>query len=536
MEADLIFRNGQVVTVDEHWTVCEALAVRHNKIVCCGSNAEIDAFQGPSTTVVDLAGRSLLPGFIDAHAHLVLYGTNQLGVNCKDVHSIEEMMAKLRLAAKMTPPGEWIRGWGYNQNALSEGRHPTRWDLDQVSKDHPIMIVRTCSHISAVNSKALELAGIDTEMTDPSGGKIVRENGVPNGVLLEAAHMHMFKLAQYTEQEIMEGLHLASKHYLQKGITSVHDAGGYDNAHFRFLAKAVQTGKVKQRVYAMIGALHDSPAVLAKAMEAGMLTGVGNEYFRIGPAKVFIDGSSSGPTAATRQPYTSNANDSGILYLTQEELNDILGEAHALGWQLTAHAIGDQAVEMMLNCIENALQKYPREDHRHRIEHSAMTPPDLAERAQALKVVPVPNPAFIREFGDGYVRDYGERVHSMFPMRSLLNAGLTPAIGSDSPITTFDPLIGIQTAVTRFSQTGQEIGAEQNISVQEAIKAYTWNGAYASFEENIKGSLEVGKLADLVVLDGPILDTDIHRIQALNVDMTILNGRVVYDSHAEAVT
>lgn len=528
MEADLIFRGGQVITVDEQFTVCEGLAVSQNKIIATGSNKEVDRLTGSKTSVIDLKGRSLLPGFIDAHAHLELYGTNHLGVNCKDVDSIEEMKETLRQAAQETPKGEWIRGWGYNQNALDDGRHPTRWDLDEVSTRHPIIIVRTCGHISAVNSKALELSSIDANTPDPPGGKYVRENGVPNGVLLEAAHMQMFLLAQYPDEDIMEGLRLASQDYIRHGITSVHDAGGYGNDHFRHLMKAVQTGKLKVRVNAMIGSLYDSPGVLDRAMEAGMLSGLGDEWFRIGPAKVFIDGSSSGPTAKTREPYTSHPDDSGILYLSQEELNDILGKAHKRGWQLTAHAIGDKAVDMMIDCIEHALREHPRENHRHRIEHAGITPPDLLRRMKALNIVPVPNPAFIKEFGDGYLQDYGERVDWMFPARSYLDAGIMTAMGSDSPITTYNPLAGIQAAVTRLSKTGRKVGTGQSISLEEAIRLYTINGAYASFEETIKGSLEVGKLADLVVLNGPILDTPAEQIQHMSVDMTMINGDILY--------
>ncbi len=458
MDADLILKNGEVITVDENFSICEALAVKDNKIIAVGTNRDILTLQGNHTQVIDLKGKSLIPGFIDSHAHLELYGTNKLGENCKDVDSIEDIQHRLRETAENTLEGEWIRGWGYNQNTLSEGRHPNRWDLDKVSTDHPIIIVRTCGHISCVNSKALELAGIDEKTPNPAGGKYVRDDNLPTGVLLESAHMNMFMNAMYSEEEILNGLELASADYASKGITSVHDAGGYNNDHFRYLQKAVHDGKIKQRVYALIGSLHDSPGVLNKALDAGMVTGLGDEWFKIGPAKVFIDGSSSGPTARTRAPYTSNPNDNGILYLNEVELNKLLGKAHDLGWQLTAHAIGDQAVEMMVNCIEQALDKKGRSNHRHRIEHAGMTPPDLAKKMNALNIVPIPNPAFIREFGDGYINDYGERVETMFPIRQLIDEGLTAAIGSDSPITTFNPLIGIQAAVTRESKAGTAVG------------------------------------------------------------------------------
>jgi predicted amidohydrolase YtcJ len=534
MIADLLFYNGQVITMDNHVGMCEALAVKDSKIVSVGSNVEVEKLKGKETRVINLEGKTLMPGFIDAHAHLELYGTNALGVNGKAVNSIEELKEKLGAKAKNTPSGQWVRGWGYNQNYLAEGRHPTRWDLDQISTEHPIILVRTCGHISVVNSKALEMAGINANTNDPSGGKYVRdEKGVPTGVLLEQAHMNMFLTAQYTDDEIMEGLKIASSDYLSKGITSVHDAGGYDTKHFSFLFDAVEKGIIKQRIYVMYGGLHDAPSIVNKGVEAGIKTGVGNNYFRIGPAKVFIDGSSSGPTAKTRQPYTSNNNDSGILYLNQEDLTKTLGDAHNHGWQITAHAIGDEAVEMMINCIEQVLHENPREDHRHRIEHACMTPPDLLKRMKDLNILPIPNPAFIYEFGDGYVKDYGERVETMFPIQSFINEGIPAAIGSDSPITAYDPLIGVYAAVNRMSKSSRLVGPSQKATLLEVLKMYTLNGAIASFEDNIKGSLVPGKLADMVVLDQPILDTPINQINNIGVEMTVLDGAIVFQSKKE---
>lgn len=536
MSADLVFQNGQVLTMNERQTICEALAVRGNKIVAVGSRRDIEQWIGKQTEVIDLRRRSLLPGFIDAHAHPELYGTNALGVNCKTVGSITEMKQRLKERAKETKPGNWIRGWGYNQNFLDEKRHPTRYDLDEVSREHPIIVVRTCGHISAVNSRALELAGIENNTPDPDGGKFVRDrDGKPNGVLLEAAHMNMFLTAQHSKEDIMKGLAIASSDYLAKGITSVHDAGGYDSVHFRHLFDAVKTGVFKQRVYFLYGALHDAPAIVQKGLETGMKTGIGDESFRIGPAKVFIDGSSSGPTAKTRQPYTSNPGDSGILYLNQQTLTKVLGQAHECGWQVTAHAIGDQAVEMMLNCIEEALEKAPRDDHRHRIEHAAMTPPDLLKKMKNLNVVPVANPAFIYEFGDGYVQDYGERVETMFPLQFFVKEGIPVALGSDSPITTFDPLVGIYAAVNRKSKTGNGIGTSQKVELLEVLKMYTVHGAYASFEEKIKGSLEPGKLADLAVLNRSILDVPKEALKDVEVDLTVLDGKIVYNREREEV-
>jgi predicted amidohydrolase YtcJ len=536
MSAAMLFINGEVVTVDSEFSVREAVAIEENKIIAVGTNEEILAQGSEGSTIINLEGRSILPGFIDAHAHLELYGTNKLGVNGKEAGSIKELLVKLKEKVKTTPAGEWIRGWGYNQNHYEEGRHLTRWDLDQVSADHPIIVVRTCGHISCVNSKALELAGIDPQAEDPNGGKYVRENGELTGLLMESAHMNMFLFANYSKEEVQQGLALASEDYLEKGITSVHDAGGYGPDHIRFLQEAVSARRIKQRIYALYGSLHDSPGMVAKGLESGIRTGLGDDWMKIGPAKVFIDGSSSGPTAKTREPYTNNPDDSGILYLNQQQLNESLGKAHKAGWQITAHAIGDEAVEMMIEAIRTSLEVEPRQDHRHRIEHSGITPPDLLQRMKDLEVIPIPNPAFIYEFGDGYIRDYGGRVNSIFPLRSFSEYGVPFAIGSDSPITSVDPIHGIYTAVTRRSNSGNIIGAGQRITVQEAIKAYTWNGAYASFEEHVKGSIEPGKLADLVILNGSILTCELDRLRELKVECTILDGKIEYAAKKEGVT
>mgnify|MGYP001177952599 CR=1 FL=1 len=531
MDADFAFINGQVITVDKKNRIVEAVVVKGNRIVAVGSNDTIQKWIGKETKIIDLKGKSLLPGFIDAHLHITLYGTNKLGVSCKDpqIRSIKDLLQALRLKARMTPKGQWVRAWGFNETKVADRRYPTRWELDEVSTEHPILVMRTCGHISVANSKALEMAHIDENTPDPEGGKIERDgNGVPTGRLVETAHMRIFETAKYNVEELRKGLSLASDDFIKSGITSIHDAGGYGPDNFRILQQAVRSGEVKVRIYAMVCSLHNSHEFVEKMIQAGVVTGLGDDKFKIGPAKVFTDGSSSGPTVATREPYTSDPNNYGILYYSQEELNEILGTAHAKGFQITAHAQGDRAVEMVLNCIEQALEKHPRRNHRHRIEHAGITPPDLLKRMKTLGVVPIPNPPFFYEFGDGYIKNYGERVHHMFPVRDFIDHGIIAAGGSDTPVTAHPPLHGIHVAVNRKSQTGQEVGANQRISVLEAIRLYTWNGAYASFEEDIKGSIEPGKLADLVVLNGRILDVPKEQIRELEVEITMIDGNIVY--------
>jgi predicted amidohydrolase YtcJ len=475
----------------------------------------------------------LLPGFIDSHMHISAHGTNKLGVSCKEEHikSIKDVLNDLRIKAEHTPKGQWVRAWGFNDTKVAEQRYPTRWELDEVTTEHPILVMRACGHISIVNSLALEMAKIDRNTPDPDGGKIVRdENGAPTGVLIETANVKLEEVVQFSEVELRKGLSLASNDLISSGITSIHDAGGDGANNFRIMQQAVRSGDVKVRIYAMVCSFNNAHEFVKKMVEAGIVTGLGDEKFRVGPAKVFTDGSSSGPTISTREPYTSDPNNYGILYYSQEELNDILGEAHEKGFQITAHAQGDRAIEMLLDCIETALEKYPRPDHRHRIEHAGITMPDLLQRIKKLGVVPVPNPPFFYEFGDGYIKNYGERVNHMYPVRDFIDAGIIAAGSSDCPVTHYNPLLGIHVAVNRKSQSDQEVGVNQRISVPEAIKLYTWNGAYASFEEGLKGSIEVGKLADLVVLNDRILDVSEDKIKDLYVQMTMIDGEIVYQN------
>ena len=536
--ADTVFLNGQVVTVDTENRIMEAVAVKGNQILAVGTTEEIKRLIHADTKIVDLQGKSLLPGFIDSHLHITIYGTNKLGVDCKarGIQSVSELLDILREQALKTPPGEWVRACGFDENLMLEKRYPTLAELDEISTNHPIFVMRTCAHHSVVNSCAMGIAQYDRDTPDPQGGRIDRdESGALTGLLVETAHMKMFELAAFNDAEYKKGLRMASKDFVAAGITSVHDAGGYGPKNYRAMQKAVQEGDVKVRIYAMVCALNQSEDFVRKMIDAGLVTGTGDNRFRIGPAKVFTDGASIAPTMAMREPFTSKPEDYGILYYKQDELNTILGEAHAKGFQITAHAQGDRAIEMLLNCFEAALEAHPRENHRHRIEHAGVSAPDLLRRMAGLGVVPIPNPAFIYDYGDSYLKNIGERVGHMFPARDQFDLKIIAAGASDSPVTDFNPLIGIHAAVNRQSKSGQVVGDNQRVSVMEAIRMFTWNGAYASFEEGIKGSIEPGKLADLVVLDGNILETPVERIKERKVAMTMIDGELVYQIQDEEV-
>lgn len=532
MKADIVFFNGPVLTVDSNDSVLSGVAVKGNRIIFTGSSDEALKYADENTRRIDLKGRCLIPGFIDSHLHTGVLGANALAIDCRSpgVSSIEDIKNLVRAAAKVTPKGQWIRGWGYDHSKLAEQRHPNRWDLDEVAPDHPVILTRCCAHISTHNSKSLELACLKDNSPDPEGGVMDRENGVINGVMRENAHMSILKTSQLTREEVIEAMEAASGMLIAEGITTVHDSGGYGSLQMGAIQDAVKQNKLKVRLYAMIFSFVENVKFVEDYLKAGIHTGFGDDRLKLGPIKLMIDGSSSGPTAATLEPYACNPKDSGILSMTQEQVDDIIFRAHAAGWQVTAHAVGDKAVTMITNAIEKALRVLPRENHRHRIEHCAMINDELLARIKKLGIIPIPQPIFLYEFGDGYMRNYGkDRAYRMFTCKSFLDRGIMTAGSSDCPITFSNPILNMHLAVNRETQTGQIINPEERISVQQALRMFTYNGAYASFDEDKKGSIETGKLADLAVLSQSLLDVSPDRIKEVTVDMTLIDGRIVYE-------
>jgi predicted amidohydrolase YtcJ len=526
--ADFVFYGGPVY--DPLSGIKEAVATKGTRILASGPKAEIMALSGPRTRLYDLEGSLLMPGFIDAHLHITGHGTGLSQVNCKypAVRSIGDVQEAFRERARSTPPGAWVVGRGYDHLKLAEKRHPTRHDLDEVSTQHPIVLTRTCGHICAVNSVAMALAGITAGTPDPTGGKIDRdESGVPNGVLREAAQRLLRELSAPTHEELVQGTVVASKHLISLGITSVHDASG-STPLMRAIVEAVQSGRAKTRIYTMLGS--SDPEFQGAYLRSGLRTGFGDDHLRLGPMKLMTDGSSSGPTAATRRPYAIDPSNSGILYFTQDEITEKHTAAHRAGFQVTAHAVGDRAVEMNINGIESAVRAFPRPDPRHRIEHCAMTGQELRSRIKRLGIVPIAQPVFFHEFGDGYVLNYGrERAEEMFTTASFIRERIPFAMSTDCPVTFPDPTLNISVAMTRWTMTGDVVGPQERITLEQALYAYTMGGAYAAFEENVKGSLQPGRLADLVVWTGNPFGAEPDQIREMTSRMTMIDGQVVFE-------
>jgi predicted amidohydrolase YtcJ len=530
--AEIVFTGGQVHTVNARNDVVEAVAVSGGRILAVGSTADIRALAGPGTREVALRGRSLLPGFIDAHCHLTGLGMSVVSIDCKapGMRSIEALQKAVHERAATQPPGTWIRGRGYDQTRLREARHPNRDDWDAVAPDHPVIFARTCGHISSVNSQALRVAGITDQTPDPTGGRYDRDGGRNLGVAYETAQTPLQMAALPSADEFSAALFRASEAYLAAGCTSVHDAGGLVGPAFGPCQDLIEAGRLKLRIYAFatVNSLHHP---VMGVLGAGMRSRFGDERLRLGAFKVMTDGSSSGPTAATREPYTSDGQDCGILYWDQEGLDDLLGRAHRQGFQCTVHAVGDRAIEQTLNAMARAQREFPRGGLRHRIEHCAICPPDLRDRVRAQHIVPAMQPAFFWEFGDGYVQNYGRpRADTMFPARSLIAAGVPVAGSSDAPVTHYGPLFGIEQALTRRTMAGDVCGPDERVDLTAAIRMHTINGAFASFEEGFKGSLEAGKAADLVVLAEDLSRIPVERIRDVGVAMTVVGGEVVYEA------
>ncbi len=535
---DLAFINGKILSLDPKGSIFSALAIKGSRIAALGADKEIHPLLDSATKVVDLKGKLVVPGFIDSHNHPEVYGASfsQIACNAPAVKSIEDLKKLIRLEAEKRPRGEWVQAFGYNEKAFSEKRHPNRWDLDEAAPYHPVYLGRVCLHVGVVNSAALKLAGIDEKTPDVKGGVIGKEDGKLTGVLKGAAHrlLRPFLPRVGTEQYICI-YQQAFQRYLQFGITSIHAAGvGMKSAEeLKSLVKMDREGSLPLRVNMMIA--HKTfpdhlEGIGTNFQKTGLMTGFGSSWLRVGPIKILIDGGGSSQTAATREPYSNNPSNFGLTLYSQEELQEIAAGYHQAGFQLAIHAVGDKGIEIVLHAIRKVLEKFPKPDHRHRIEHCALLDEKMLEEIRAMGIIPVPQPSFLYLLGENYLDNFGpRRMEYGFPLQSFERRGILAAGSSDCPVTDFNPLLGIYSAVCRRTIAGKVLNQNERLDVIEALKMYTCNGAYASFEEKEKGSLEVGKLADMAVLSEDLLTIDPEEIRDVNVLTTVVNGKIMFD-------
>ena len=537
VEAESLFLNGRIYTLDEQNSTTQAMATYEGKILAVGSVDKIKKLRGPLTKVVDLNGKSVLPGFSDAHCHILLFGLGLLQIDLRSATSISEITNAVDKQAKLVPTDKWVRGWGYNDNKLSERHHPTRYDIDSVSHDHPVYLTHISGHMCVVNTKALELAGIKKDTPTPNGGIIDRDgSGQPTGLFKEAAQNFIKRvLPPFTIDEVKKALATANNLFLEEGITSVQDAWAGWIAPKEFMAyqDAVREELLQVRVILM----PDVESIQVKDghfdFGFGLHSGFGNERLKIGPIKIFIDGSLIGRTAALTQPYASDPNNKGILK-NKELILEQFRMAHEGGWQVAMHVIGDRAIEIALETIEKVMGKNA-EQYRPRLEHCGVLRKDLIQQIKSLGAVVVTQPHFIWELGDGFQEALGdERLKLTYPFASLRDLPIV-AFSSDRPVVDGAPFLGIQAAVCRQTQSGAPLVPEEKITVEEAIRWYTIGAASAAFEEQIRGTLEPGKLADFIVLSENPFEVESERISAIKIDLTVIGGKIVYKSQQSSI-
>ena len=497
--------------MDRRQPRAQAVAVQGERILAVGSDGEIRR-QGrsPNAEVIDCRGRALLPGFIDAHCHVLAYAASLLALDCSPdaVSSIAGIQAAVRRQAEATPAGRWIRAVGYSEVDLAEGRHPTRWDLDLAAREHPVRLIHRSGHACVLNSVALRLCGIGTETAEPPGGYMERDpdSGEPSGLLLEMNELMDRAVPPLGWEELLQGVRLASERFLAAGVTSVVDASHTNGpSEWELLRRMRQEGHLLPRLTAMVGLEHREAAARWRESEGG------DGSLELGAVKIVIKELGE------------------EIYPEGDALAEMVSEAHAEGWQVAIHAVEERAVAAAAGALSRALAQVPRQNHRHRIEHCGVCPPPLVERIATAGLTVVTQPSFLYYNGDRYLRQVPpQRQPYLYPLRSLLGAGVRLAGGSDCPVVRPEVVAGLYGAVVRRSKGGQPVGGEESISVEEALGLYTTAAAYAFFTEGERGSIAPARLADLVVLSGDPTGCPPGELLALRPQVTIVGGQVAW--------
>ena len=543
--ATQIYRNGTILTMDSRGSVASALAVEGGLVLAVGTEEEVMAHAGPDTVVTDLRGRTMLPGFIDGHSHFVWAGlmfATQLDLSSPPVGKVKdiaEIRDLLREKAASTPKGEWILGYGYDDTALADRRHPLASDMDDVTPDHPVLLRHVSGHLCSCNSRALALVGYDRNTPDPVGGIIRRDaHGNPNGVLEEPpAREPVFRhIPAPTEADWMEGIKAACAAYTAKGVTTAQD-GFTATGDWNALKRAHELGLLRNRVQILPGVSRMDIDTFNTRVSGTPLTADGK--ISLGAAKLLADGSLQCYTGYLSNPYHKVIYDlpEGPMWRgypiepEQQFIEKVVG-LHRQGWQLAIHGNGDDAIQMILNAYEEAQKRYPRADARHIVIHCQTVREDQLDRIKRLGVVPSFFVVHTYFWGD---RHYGtflgpDRAERISPLRSALKRGIPFSNHNDTFVTPIDPLLSVWSAVNRRTSGGRILGENQTIPVMDALRSVTSWAAYQACEERIKGSLEPGKLADFVILEDNPLTVAKEAIKDIGISATIVGDEVVYGS------
>ncbi len=537
---DIAFKNGKVITVNDNDDICEAVGIKKNKIVFVGSNADIDKIIDKNTKVYDLKGRTLMPGLIDTHIHPILMGivkpdleSPMISLFGDNATSVAGIIEKIKAAVKIKKPGEWISMWGYEISLLKENRDPTIEELDDAAPNNPVQCMEGAGHKSMFNSKALEKIGVYTaaDASKYPEGDVEVKDGKLTGMVYGITCFLLWSKVGYSENDMTRAAMLSNDDMLKAGLTSIHDMGAFDKPSYHTMQKLCRERKFKPRVYMALHSVYGKPFSKednAHFLDLGFQTGLGDEYFRVGSCKFMIDGGSSGPSCYTREPYDHDPTMHREKAWEREEVADYIKLINDAECQATAHAIGDGAVEFMVEGYEKAFKDNPRPDLRHRIEHCTLVDQDLIDRMAKMNICPSVNAGIVAKNGGSYMRFYGERNKYFGALKSMIEAGIKCSLQSDSPSGPYG-FECIDGAVNRYDRVRNvQCDTTQAVSLMEAIRIATINGAYGSFEEDIKGSLENGKLADMIVLDRDILEMDKFDLYKVKVDLTMIDGEICY--------
>ncbi len=533
--ADLVLSGGTVLTVDAERPRAEALAIRDGRIVAVGTNDEVEPWVGPETRVVDLAGRTAMPGFIEGHGHYMRLGAAQLELDLSTAGSWQEVVDLVAAAVAEAEPGELIVGHGWHQERWNPRPEPSvdglplHDALSAVSPDHPVILTHASAHASFANAYAMRLAGITRETPDPPGGEIVRgPDGAPTGAFRETASSLLAPAREGAPSPDPRRIALlAQEEVFRKGITSFHDAGsGFEVVEL--WKSMIDEGSLKVRIHAMIRAPND---VLAKRLDDARVVGYGDHRLNVRSIKVSIDGALGSHGAWLLEPYADMPTSTGLNTVSLEELRETARLALEHDWQLAVHAIGDRANREVLDIYEEIRHEAPDRDLRWRIEHAQHLHPDDIPRFGELDVIAAMQGVHATSDGPWVEPRLGARRtnEGAYAWRRLLDGGAVLVNGTDAPVEDVDPIASFHSSVSRRMANGERFTPEQRMTREEALESYTIDAAYAAFEEDLKGSLSVGKLADVVVLSQDLLTVEEDRIPDTVVELTIVGGEVVYE-------
>lgn len=539
MARDRLIVNGRVWTGDPAQPRATAVAISGNRIAAVGSEETARGAVSRDSVVIDAAGRTVLPGLIDAHNHYLATAEALASVDVRfpAVASRADLMRVIGDVAEVTPPGQWIRAVGLDWSKFPDGRPPTRQDLDEATLGHPVIVYHVSVHHALVNTPAMRARGITDSVQDPPGGRFVRdEAGRLTGLCLDATtdlilpvvidigcHGPNFHTLLPGEDSVAL-LAAASPVYLAAGLTTVCDPQ-VTRRELRVYQAAAARGLLGLRVALMPLSNH-----LDDFTALGLAPPFGDDRLRIVAMKLYADGTLIGGTAWFSAPYGPHGEFTGSTYWQPEQLRDLVGRAHAHGWQVGIHTQGDAAIGMSLDAIEAAMRAAPRIDTRHRIEHCGYPTPAQIRRMASLGVIPINQPNFLVDSGDDFIRHLGDRAHRLQPVREELDAGIRPVLSSDAFVSSLRPLDTISAAMTRRTRNGVPIGAAQRLTLNEALRAHTIDAATAIGLEDRIGSLQAGKLADVTIVDGDLAATAPEQIGALDMWLTMLDGEIVWSA------